>query len=463
MNDVFFYFLFQGAQMGKLPVLSVLLLCLLLVGVNAATAQPVAQETAVQATQAVPKVDTGDCSWVLISSALVLLMTPGLAFFYGGMVGRTNILAILMQCFALLCVISIQWVLFGYSLSFAPLKGFWGGFQWVGLAGVGVEPYQEYGATIPHQLFALFQMMFAIITPALIVGAFAGRMKFSAFLIFMILWSTFVYDPICHWVWGVGGWLKELGVLDFAGGIVVHISAGIAALMTAIFIGKRNGTTSGYILPHNLPFTILGTALLWFGWFGFNAGSALGANHLAVNAFLVTNTSGAAAGLTWALIDWVFHEKPTMLGTATGAIGGLAAITPAAGFVSPLFAMVIGALASVFCYFAVTVIKPKFGYDDALDVFGVHCIGGVWGVLATGLFASKAVNPAGADGLFFGNPKQFMIQLLAAGVTLAYSFVASLIIYKAVDLFITVRVKEKEEIMGLDLTQHNENAYTILE
>jgi len=306
-------------------------------------------------------------------------------------------------------------------------------------------------------------MMFAIITPALIIGAFAERMKFSAFLIFMILWCTFVYDPICHWVWGVGGWLRELGALDFAGGIVVHISAGIAALTTALLIGKRKGTGNKVILPHNLPFTILGTALLWFGWFGFNAGSALGANQLAVNAFFVTNTAGAAAGLTWAILDWILQKKPTMLGTATGAIGGLAAITPGAGFVSPMSAMAIGILASIFCYYAVTVLKPKFGYDDALDVFGVHCIGGVWGVLATGLFASKVVNPAGADGLFFGNPKQFLIQLFAAAIALAYSLVGSLIIYKVVDLLITVRVKEREEIMGLDLTQHHENAYTIME
>jgi Amt family ammonium transporter len=295
---------------------------------------------AAQATQAEvqPKVDTGDTAWVLISTALVLLMTPGLAFFYGGMVGRKNVLGVLMQCFIILCVISIQWVLFGYSLSFGPGKGFWGGFAWAGLSGVGLEPFKDYAATIPHQLFMAYQMMFAIITPALIIGAFAGRMKFSAFVIFMVLWATFVYDPVCHWVWGIGGWIRELGALDFAGGTVVHINAGIAALMTAIFIGKRKGTTNKAILPHNLPFTILGTALLWFGWFGFNAGSSLGANGLAVNAFVVTNTAAAAAGLTWAIIDWIFNDKPTMLGTATGAVAGLVAITPAAGFVSALSA-----------------------------------------------------------------------------------------------------------------------------
>ena len=414
------------------------------------------------ATQA-PAIDPGDTAWILVSAALVLLMTPGLAFFYGGMVGRKNVLGVLMQCFTLLCVISIQWVLFGYSLSFAPGKGFWGDLSWIGLSGVGLEPYKDYAATIPHQLFMVFQMAFAVITPALIIGAFAERMKFSAFIIFMVLWTTFVYDPVCHWVWGIGGWIRELGALDFAGGTVVHINAGIAALMTAIFIGKRNGTTNKTILPHNLPFTILGTALLWFGWFGFNAGSALGANGLAVNAFVVTNTAAAAAGLTWAVIDWIFNDKPTMLGTVTGAVAGLVAITPAAGFVSALSAIIIGMLVSVFCYMAVTLIKPRFGYDDALDVFGVHCVGGIWGALATGLFASKAVNPAGADGLFFGNPKQFLIQLIAVGVTALYSFVVSYVIYKLIDLCMKVRVSKKEETIGLDLTQHHENAYTIME
>jgi Amt family ammonium transporter len=409
------------------------------------------------------KVDPGDTAWVLISTALVMLMTPGLAFFYGGMVGRKNVLGILMQCFTILCVISLLWVVCGYSLSFAPGNGFWGGLSWLGLQGVGLEPYGDYAATIPHQLFMIFQAMFAIITPALIIGAFAGRMKFSAFLVFMVLWATFVYDPICHWVWGIGGWLKNLGALDFAGGTVVHINAGIAALVIVLFIGKRNSVNHKAILPHNLPFTLLGTALLWFGWFGFNAGSSLGANGLAVNAFVVTNTAAAAAGLSWAFLDWIFNKKPTVLGTATGAVAGLVAITPAAGFVNTVSAIIIGLLVSVFCYLVVTVIKPKFGYDDALDVFGVHGIGGIWGAIATGLFASKAVNPAGADGLFFGNPKQVLIQLVAVGVTIAYSAVASCIIYKIVDVIMKMRVPEKEEIMGLDLSQHHENAYTILE
>ncbi|MDD4981069.1 MAG: ammonium transporter [Candidatus Omnitrophica bacterium] len=409
-------------------------------------------------------INAGDTAWVLMSSALVLLMTPGLAFFYGGMVRKKNTLSVLMQCFIIMCVLNIQWVLFGYSLSFAPGKGFWGGFGWFGLNGVSVlEPYVDYAATIPHQAFMVFQAMFAIITPALIIGAFAERMKFSAFLIFTLLWATFVYDPLCHWVWGVGGWLRNLGALDFAGGTVVHINAGIAALVTALVIGRRKNLDSNIPAPHNLPFVVLGTGLLWFGWFGFNAGSALAANGLAVNAFVVTNTAAASAGLSWALLEWMHNGKPTLFGTASGIVAGLVAITPAAGFVSVLPAVVIGLLVSVFCFMAVTVLKPKLGYDDSLDAFGVHCIGGIWGALATGLFASKAVNPAGADGLFFGNPRQFLVQLAAVAVTLVYTFLATFLIYKIVDLIIGVRVGEKDELMGLDLTQHREQAYTILE
>ena len=449
--------------MKKLVVFVVVMLSICLAAaVFAQEGQEAAKTSLAPAVRPVGAIDTGDTAWVLVATALVMLMTPGLAFFYGGMVGRKNVLGVLMQCVIVLCIISIQWVLFGYSLSFGPAKGFWGGFQWAGLKGVGAAPYADYAATIPHQLFMAFQMMFAIITPALIIGAFAERMKFTAFVIFTILWATFVYDPVCHWVWGAGGWLKEMGVIDFAGGIVVHINAGIAALMTAIFIGKRNGGSKA-ILPHNLPFTILGTGLLWFGWFGFNAGSSLGANGIAVNAFVVTNTAGAAAGLTWAILDRIFNERPTVLGTVTGAVGGLAAITPAAGYVSAFSAIIIGVVVSLLCYAAVSVMKPRFGYDDALDVFGVHCVGGIWGTIAAGLFASRAINPDGPNGLFFGNPRQFYIQLLAAGVTLAYSFVASFLIYKAIDIVMKVRVGEKEEIIGLDLTQHHEKAYTVLE
>jgi len=407
--------------------------------------------------------NTGDTAWVLISSALVLLMTPGLAFFYGGMVRKKNILSILMQCFIIMCLVGVQWVMYGYSLSFHPGTGFWGGFGWLGLNGVGLEPYADYAATIPHQAFMIFQAMFAIITPALIIGAFAERMKFSAFLSIILLWVTFVYAPVCHWVWGIGGWLRNLGALDFAGGTVVHVNAGIAALVTAIVIGKRKNLDKNIPAPHNMPFVALGTGLLWFGWFGFNAGSALAANGLAVNAFVVTNTAAAAAGLSWAIIEWLRNGKPTIFGVCSGAVAGLVAITPAAGYVSVVPAVIIGMLVSVFCFIAVTVMKPKFGYDDSLDAFGVHCVGGIWGALATGLFASKAVNPAGADGLFFGNPHQLLVQFYAVAITLVYSGVISLVIYKVVDAIIGVRVGEKEEVIGLDLTQHREKAYTILE
>ncbi|HOW35383.1 MAG TPA: ammonium transporter [Candidatus Omnitrophota bacterium] len=408
-------------------------------------------------------INSGDTAWVLVSSALVLLMTPALAFFYGGMVRKKNVLSILMQCCIILGLISVQWVLFGYSLSFAPGKGFWGGFGWAGLNGVGLEPYADYAGTIPHQAFMVFQMMFAIITPALIIGAFAERMKFSAFLLFTLLWATLVYDPLCHWVWGLGGWLRNMGALDFAGGTVVHINAGIAALATALAIGKRKNIDKGTPTPHNMPFVVLGTGLLWFGWFGFNAGSALAANGLAVNAFVVTNTAAAAAGLSWAIIEWIRNGKPTIFGFCSGAVAGLVAITPAAGFVNVVSAVIIGLLVSVLCFIAVSIIKPMLGYDDSLDAFGVHCIGGIWGALATGLFASKAVNPAGADGLFYGNPAQFKIQLIAVLITLAYSFVMTFVIYKAVDLLLGMRVKEEDEMMGLDLTQHHERAYTVLE
>lgn len=408
--------------------------------------------------------NTGDTAWIMISSALVMLMTPGLAFFYGGMVRRKNMLSVLMQCFIILCVISVQWVLFGYSLSFFPNGGgFWGGFGWAGLKGVGLEPYADYAAGIPHQAFMIFQGMFAVITPALIIGAFAERIKFSAFLLFSLLWATFVYGPVCHWVWGIGGFLRNMGALDFAGGTVVHINAGIAALVTALVIGRRKNLEQHIPAPHNLPFVVLGTGLLWFGWFGFNAGSALAANGLAVNAFVVTHTAAAAAGLSWALIEWIRNGKPTVFGVVSGAVAGLVAITPAAGFVSVIPAIIIGALASVFCFSAVTILKPRLGYDDSLDAFGVHCVGGIWGALATGLFASKAVNPAGNDGLFFGNPGLFVIQAKAVLITLAYSFIVTLALYKVVDIILGVRVSEKEELVGLDLSQHHERAYTILE
>ncbi|MBU1912136.1 MAG: ammonium transporter [Candidatus Omnitrophica bacterium] len=407
--------------------------------------------------------NSGDTAFVLISAALVMLMTPALAFFYGGIVRRKNILSVIMQCMIALCFISIQWVIFGYSLSFAPGNAILGSLKWFGLNGVGLEPYADYASTIPHQAFMIFQAMFAIITPALIIGAFAERIKFSGFIIFMLLWSTLVYDPVAHWVWGVGGWLRNLGVLDFAGGAVVHINAGIAALVTALLIGKRKGFDNKSAPPHNLPFVVLGAGLLWFGWFGFNSGSALAANGLAVNAFVVTNIAGAAAGLGWAMLEWLLNGKPTIFGIATGAIAGLAAITPAAGFVSTIPAIIIGLFASIFCYIAVAIIKPKLGYDDSLDAFGVHGISGVLGVVATGLFASKTINPLGSNGLFFGNPHQLFVQTLAALVTIAYSAAVTFIIYKIVDKTIGMRVSEKEEVVGLDLSQHREGAYTMVE
>ena len=409
--------------------------------------------------------NTGDTAWVLTSSALVLLMTiPGLALFYGGLVRRKNVLSILMQCFIIVCVISLQWVVFGYSLSFGPDAGYGiiGTLKWWGLNFVGGQPNADYAATIPHSVFMIFQCMFAVITPALIIGSFAERMKFSAFLIFTILWATFVYDPLAHWVWGTGGWMRDLGGLDFAGGIVVHTSSGISALVVCLMLGKRLGYQSVPFRPHNLPLTVMGGALLWFGWFGFNAGSALAANDLAGNAFVATHVATAAAGLTWALIEWQQHGAPTVLGTTTGAVAGLVAITPACGFVNPMNAIFIGILVALFCYIAVAVIKSKLGYDDSLDAFGVHGVGGIWGTIATGLFCEKAVNSAGADGLFFGGA-QLWPQLIMVVVCPLFAAIMTVIIFKLVDLVIGMRVKEKDETIGLDLTQQSEAAYTIIE
>jgi Amt family ammonium transporter len=400
-----------------------------------------------------------------MSTVLVFAMTiPGLAFFYGGLVRRKNVLSILMQCFIIVCVISLQWVLFGYSLAFGPsFHGIIGGLDWVGLKGVGTAPNPAYAATIPHSVFMIFQCMFAVITPALIIGAFAERMKFSAFLIFSVLWATFVYAPIAHWVWGTGGWLRNLGVLDFAGGVVVHTSSGISALVIALLLGRREGYKRQPFRPHNLPFTVLGAALLWFGWFGFNAGSALAADGIAVNAFITTHVAAAAAGLTWALIEWQQNGAPTILGACTGAVAGLATITPVCGFVNPMNAIFIGILASVFCYIAIAVIKTKLGYDDALDAFGVHGVGGIWGTIAVGLFAEKVVNAAGANGLFFGDAHQFLVQLMTVAV--ASTFVAGMtwILFKFVDAVVGMRVEQKEEVIGLDLTQQSEAAYTLIE
>ncbi len=407
-------------------------------------------------------INSGDTAFVMVSSALVLIMTPGLAFFYGGMVRRKNILSILMQCFILLCALSIQWVLFGYSLAFGPdLGGVVGSLDWVGLKGVGIEagPYAD---NLPHQVFMIFQCMFAVITPALIVGAFAERIKFSSFLVFMLLWATLVYDPVAHWVWGAGGWLGELGALDFAGGTVVHVNAGVAALVMAVLIGKREGYKRQPFSPHNMPFVLLGAALLWFGWFGFNAGSALAADGLAGNAFITTNVAAAAAGLAWVLIEWKQHGSPTALGAATGVVAGLVAITPACGFVTPMAAIPIGAAAAVLSYLAVVLLKGRLGYDDSLDVFGVHGVGGIWGALATGIFASPAVSP-GAEGLLSGDPGQLLVQVVGVAVTIAFSGIMTLVLYKIVDALLGMRVDRQQEIMGLDLTQHKEAGYTVVD
>src|SRR5580765_4889087 len=414
------------------------------------------------AAPAPPKIDSGDTAWVLMSSALVLLMTAtGLALFYGGMVRQKNALGTLMQSFIVLALISIQWVLWGYTLAFGPDKGgIIGGLEWLGLRGVGQTPNADYAATIPHQAFMLFQMMFAVITPALITGAFAERKKFSTFIVFILLWATFVYDPLAHWVWGVGGWLRNLGALDFAGGTVVHISSGISALAAALVIGKRKGYGHNPMPPHNLPFTVMGASLLWFGWFGFNAGSALAANGLAAHAFTTTNTAAAAAALGWMLTEWSSRGKPTVLGAASGAVAGLVAVTPAAGFVTPMGALVIGGLAGVLCYTACN-LKTKLGYDDSLDVVGVHGVGGTWGALATGIFATKAVNEAGANGLLYGDPGQLWIQFVAVAVTWVLGFVMTVVILKVLDAVMGLRVSQEDEMAGLDLSQHSETAYML--
>ncbi len=428
--------------------------------VPAAPAAPAAAPEAAAA-PAPPKIDTGDTAWVLVSTALVLLMTaPGVALFYGGMTRSQNALGTIMQSFVVLCLISIQWMLWGYSLAFGPdIGGIVGSLAWFGLNGVGTTPNADYAATIPHQAFMLFQMMFAVITPALITGAFAERVKFSSFIVFTLLWATFIYDPLAHWVWGVGGWVRNLGALDFAGGTVVHISSGIAGLACALVIKKRLGLGKDSMHPNNLPMTLLGASLLWFGWFGFNAGSALTSGALATSTFTATNTATAAAALAWMIAEWIYRGKPSALGVASGAVAGLVAITPASGFVGPISSLLIGAGAGVLCYIAV-MLKPLFGYDDALDAVGVHGVGGIWGALATGLFASKAVNAAGADGLFFGNPAQLGIQAMAVLVSVVFAFVGTLIVLAVVGAITGLRVKEEDERLGLDLSQHDEKAYS---
>jgi len=413
--------------------------------------------------------DSGDIAWMLVAAALVMLMTPGLAFFYGGLVRKKNILSIVMQCFMILCLVSLQWIFCGYSLAFGPdIGGVIGNLDWVGLAGVGMAP-GPYAAHIPHRLFATYQMMFAVITPALICGAFAERMRFSAFCIFSLLWATLVYAPVAHWVWGAGGFLGTsspgcVGAVDFAGGIVVHINAGMAALAAVLVMGKRRGFPHQISPPHNLPVAVLGAALLWFGWYGFNAGSALGANALAVTAFLNTHAAGAMSGLVWCLLDWLKFGKPTTLGMITGAVAGLAAVTPAAGFVEISGAIWIGIAAGVVCWLSVTALKAKLNYDDSLDAFGVHGVGGLWGSLAVGLWATQTANPAAKiNGLFYGHAAQFFAQLKASALVAVFSFVASWLLFKLVDHIVGLRVSTDEENLGLDLSQHRESGYTVID
>ncbi len=415
-------------------------------------------------------IDSGDTTWILISTALVMLMTPAVGFFYGGMVRQKNVLAMMGQSIIILSIISLQWVILGYSLVFGQnhfsgsldwVAGFIGSLDWVGLKNVGLSPNADYATTIPHIAFALFQCMFAVITPALIIGAFADRIKFITFILFTILWSTLVYDPIAHWVWGQGGWLRQIGSLDFAGGTVVHIAAGASALAAAIIIGKRFGFGEEKMPAHNIPFTILGGALLWFGWFGFNAGSALGDESLATWAFLTTNTAAAAGAVAWIIMSQLCKEKPSVSGIIIGSVAGLVAITPATGFVSVVSSMIIGLVSGALCYAAMK-FRGSTKIDDSLDVLACHGIGGIWGALATGLFAEKAINSAGNNGLFFGNPQLFGIQAIAVIATMLYSFIITALILLVLKFVVGLRVSKEEEIKGLDISVHGEEAYFML-
>jgi Amt family ammonium transporter len=403
--------------------------------------------------------NAADTVWILISAALVMLMTPGLALFYGGMVRRKNILSTLMMSFACLGLVGLLWVLYGYSLSFgADRGGFIGGFNFIGLNNVGQDPSPIYATTVPHLAFMVFQAMFAIITVALITGAVVERIKFGGLILFSALWMTLVYCPVAHWVWGSGGWLAKLGLLDFAGGSVVHINAGVSALALALLLGKRRGFPADAMEPNNIPLVVLGAGLLWFGWFGFNAGSALTAGGLAANAFVTTNTSAAAAALTWMVISWIYR-RPTILGMVTGAVAGLATVTPAAGYVSPLSAILIGIAAAIVCYYSMLLFKTKLGFDDSLDVFAVHGIGGALGILSVGIFASLAVNSAGADGLIAGNGAQLLKQFIGAVSVGAYAFAVTWVLGKLIAVTIGLRVGQSEESVGLDISQHGERAY----
>jgi Amt family ammonium transporter len=403
-------------------------------------------------------INAGDTAWILVATALVMMMTPALAFFYGGMVRKKNLLSTINLSFITVGLISLQWVLIGYTLAFGTsMGGLIGGLDFFGLTNVGAEPNADYAPTIPHLAFAAYQMMFAIITPALITGAFVERVRFKAFLVFTVLWATFVYDPVAHWVWGVGGILRSMGALDFAGGTVVHITAGFSALAFAVVLGKRKWFGQAPLEPNNIPLTVLGAGLLWMGWFGFNGGSALAANGLAVNALVTTNTAAAAAAVVWMFLSWR-DNKPSVLGIVTGAVVGLVAITPAAGFVTPMAAILIGGLAAPISFYAIR-LRQKWGLDESLDVWACHGMGGTWGALATGLFATTMVNPAGFDGLFYGNPGQFLIQALAALVSIVFAFGVTFVITRLLSRFMGLRVSENEEEVGLDISEHGERAY----
>lgn len=426
----------------------------------------VTHDNPVQVTREVDQVitvNTGDTTWMLVATALVMLMTPGLALFYGGMVRRKNVLGTIMQSFIAIGVVTVQWILFGYSLAFGPDVGHLiGSLKWIGLSGVGIAPNPEYAPTIPHESFMMFQMMFAIITPALITGAFAERFKFKTYIVFLLVWATLVYDPLAHWVWGVGGWMRNLGALDFAGGLVVHVSSGVSALAAAMIIGRRRGYGQEPMPPHNLTMTLIGAALLWFGWFGFNAGSALASGALATSAFLATQIAASAAALSWMVAEWSTRGKPTVLGAASGAVAGLVAITPASGFVGPMAALAIGFAGGIVCFTGIR-LKEKFGYDDSLDTVGVHGVGGAWGSIATGLFASVLINPAGANGLFYGGVRLLGAQVLALVVVILYAFGVSWGILKLLDKTMGLRVSPEDEMDGLDLAEHGESGYVFEE
>ncbi len=404
-------------------------------------------------------INGADTAFILAAAGLVLLMTPGLALFYAGMVRGKNALGTIMQSLILIALISLEWVYIGYSLAFGPdWHGFIGNLSWAGLRGVSNAPSTTYATTIPHSVFMIYQCMFAVITPALIAGAFAERVRFGAFVLFSLLWAVLVYNPVCHWVWGSGGWLAQLGVVDFAGGLVVHATCGVAALASVLVIGPRKGFGHSNFLPHNLPMTMLGTGLLWFGWFGFNGGSALAANEVAATAFVATHLAGMAGMAMWTLMEWLRLGKPTTLGAASGAIAGLATVTPAAGFVGPNAAIAIGLAAGVVCYLAVNM-KSRFRFDDSLDVVGIHGVGGITGTLLLGVFASKAVNPAGPDGLLAGSGALLVSQALGVAVVCGYAFAVSWVILKAVDALIGLRITVEAEHQGLDYTEHSETAY----